>query len=116
MLSYPAIESYLLSCIQEDVFQQSCLLGRDLKPELIKITYSEESIESEVHLIHAVVEMDKGLESFGIDEYDLDNLAPTLLGVYDGQQQKYVTDQKFSLLSLVSMALLELGVVVECED
>lgn len=116
LLSYPAVESYLLSCIQEDVFQLSCLLGRDLKPELSKIDCSEESIESEDYLIHAVVEMDKGLKSFGLDEYDLDNLAPTLLGVYDGQQQRYTTDQKFSLLSLVSMALLELGVIVECED
>ena len=116
LLSYPAVESYLLSCIQENVFQKSCLLGRDLKPELNNIDCSEESIESEDHLIHAVVEMDKGLDSFGLAEYDLDNLAPTLIGVYDSQQQKYATDQKFSLLSLVSMALLELGVIVEIEE
>ena len=116
LLSYPAVESYLLSCIQEDVFQQSYLLGKDLKPELIKIDCSEESIKSESDLIHAVTEMDKGLRFFGIDEYDLDNLAPTLLEVYDGQQQKYATDKNFSLLSLISMALLELGIIIECEE
>ncbi len=116
LLSYPAVESYLLSCIQENVFQQSCLLGRDLKPDLKQINCSEERIESEDHLIHAIAEMDKGLEVFGLVEYDLDNLAPTLLAVYDGQQQKYAAEQKFSLLSLISMALLELGIIVECED
>ena len=67
-------------------------------------------------MIHAVAEMDKGLDAFGLSAYDLNNLAPTLLGVYDGQQQKYAADQTFSLLSLVSMALLELGVIEECED
>lgn len=116
LLSYPAVESYLLSCIQEDIFEQSYFLGRDLKPELVKINCSEKSIESGDHLIHATIEMDKGLEAFGLDNYDLDNLAPTLLGVYDSQQQKCAADKKFSLLSLVSMALLELGVIVECEN
>lgn len=116
LLSYPAVESYLLSCIQEDVFRQSCLLGKTLKPELMKINCSEESITSEDHLVHAAVEMDKGLEAFGLGAYDLDNLAPTLLGIYDGQQQKYAANQKFSLLSLISMALLELGIIVECES
>ena len=33
--------------------------------------------------------MDKGLKAFDLGEYDLDNLAPTLLGVYNGQQEKY---------------------------
>ena len=116
LLSYPAVESYLLSCVQEDVFLQSCLLGRDLKPELIRISCSENSIEAEDHLIHAVIEMDKGLDAFGLGAYDLDHLAPTLLGIYDGQQQKYHAEKKFSLLSLISMALLELGIIVECED
>ena len=56
-----------------------------------------------------------GLETFGISSYDLDNLAQTLLDVYDYQQQKYKADDVFSLLSLVGMALLELGVITEIE-
>lgn len=31
LLSYPAIESYLLSCIQDDTYKHSCFLGKDLK-------------------------------------------------------------------------------------
>lgn len=116
LLSYPAVESYLMSCIQENVFEQEYFLGRDLKPELINLGFSEEDIETEDYLLHAAVEMDKGLNAYGLGEYDLDNLRPTLLGVYDYQQQKCRTDGKFSLLSLISMALLELGVIVECED
>lgn len=116
LLSYPAVESYLLSCIQDNVFLQSYFLGKDLKPEVAKTGFSEKDIETDEHLIHAVTEMNRGLEAFNLGEYDLDNLAPTLLGVYDYQQEKQKTDATFSLLSLISMALLELGIITEYED
>lgn len=88
LLSYPAVESYLLSCIQDDVYLREYFLGKDVKPLLAKIGFSEESIESEKQLIHAVDEMNNGLKSFDIDTYDLDNLAPVLLDAYDAQQRK----------------------------
>lgn len=116
LLSYPAVESYLLSCIQDDVYLQSYFLGKDVKPELARIGFSEENVETEEHLIHATAEMDKGLDSLGLDIYDLDNLAPTLLGAYDAQQGKHKADGMFSLLSFVSMALLELGIITESDE
>ena len=116
LLSYPAVESYLLSCIQDDVYLQSYFLGKDVKPELTSIGFSEEDVDTEEHLIHATAEMDKGLGSFGMNTYDLDNLAPTLLGAYEAQQEKHKSDGSFSLLSFVSMALLELGIITECDD
>lgn len=100
----------------DTVFLQSYFLGKDLKPEVAKTGFSEEDIETDEHLIHAVTEMNRGLEAFNLGEYDLDNLAPTLLGVYDYQQEKQKTDATFSLLSLISMALLELGIITEYED
>ncbi len=116
LLSYPSVESYLLSCVQDDVFRLSCFLGRDAKTELTKLSFSEEDIESEMQIIHSAEEMDKGLLSFGLNTYDLDNLASTLPDVYDKQQDKYNNDKSFSMLSLVSMALLEIGVIVECDE
>lgn len=116
LLSYPAVESYLLSCIQDDVYLQSYFLGKDVKPELTRIGFSEEDVDTEEHLIHATAEMDKGLGSLGMNTYDLDNLAPTLLGAYEAQQEKHKTDGNFSLLSFVSMALLELVIITDCDD
>ncbi len=113
LLSYPSVESYILSCVQDNVFEQKYYLGRDVKPEIIKQGFTEENISTDEHLIHATMEMDKGLSSFGIQEYNLDNLAPSLLTVYDGQQKSVKESEKFSLLSLISMALLELGVIIE---
>lgn len=116
LLSYPAVESYLFSCIQDEVFQKSALLGRDLKTELETTGFSEDNVDTTDHLLHATLEMDKGLDFFGFGEYDLDNLAPTLLGIYDAQQEICTNSQTFPLLSLISMALLELGIIVECEE
>ena len=134
LLSYPAIESYLLSCLEDDTFKMSSLLGQDAKVMLINkicpnncvdktdihlktvdLVFSENKSESEKRLIHSINEMDNGLKAIGITSYDLDNLSSTLLDVYDYQQQKYIDENAFSFLSLVGMALLELGVISECD-
>lgn len=135
LLSYPSIESYLLSCIKNDTIKQSFRLGHDAKVVLkhiinpdncidkteahlntVDLVFSEEASEAEKRLIHSINEMDNGLATMGIQVYDLDNLAPTLLEIYDYQQQKYVEENVFSLLSLVGMALLELGVITEYDE
>lgn len=82
----------------------------------VDLVFSEEKTKAEKRLIHSINEMDSGLKAMGVRAYDLDNLAPTLLEVYDYQQQKYKDEDVFSLLSLVGMALLELDVIIECDE
>ncbi len=132
LLSYPAIESYLLSCIIDKTFEYSSELGKEAKimlsdmicPEgsrekadihekTINLVFTERYEEAEKRLIHSINEMNYGLEMMGIESYDLDNLASVLLAVYDYEQEKYKGEKKFSFISLVGMALLELGVIVE---
>lgn len=135
LLSYPAIEGYFLSCMKDNSINQSFLLGQDAKACLareiitedtdnqrevhlktVDLVFSDDMAEAEKRLVHSINEMDNGLETMGIEEYDLDNLGETLLGVYDYQQQKYMEENVFSLFSFVGMALLELGVIVECDE
>lgn len=116
LLSYPAVESYLLACIQDDVYQQKYYLGTDIKPKIVKFDFLENDISEEKHITHAVTEMDKGLSVFNLENYDLDNLGSTLLTVYEEQQKSVEKCGMFSALSLISMALLELGVIIECDD
>ncbi|MBR5310544.1 MAG: hypothetical protein IKU42_05430 [Oscillospiraceae bacterium] len=113
LLSYPAVESFLLSCIKENIFQSKYFLGKDLKPIVQQENFSENDVKTDTHLIHAATEMDKCLSNFSIQQYDLDNLGPTLLEIYDKQQTLVSTERSFSLLSLISMVLLELGIIVE---
>ena len=116
LLSYPSVESYILSCFVDDTYLQKYYLGTDIKPVVMQHGISEEDITQEELVVHAVNEMDKALTAFELEEYDLDNLGPTLLGIYE-MQQKNVTEEKvFFALSLISMALLELGIIVECEE
>lgn len=135
LLSYPAIESYLLSCIKDDTIKLSSKLGQEAKvmlaaevdsddctnvndthTKIADLVFSNEILEAEKRLIHSINEMDKGLEAMEIPAYDLDNLAPILLNVYDYQQHLYTTENAFSFFSLVGMALLELGVIIEYDE
>lgn len=86
-MSYPAVESYLLSCVQDDVYQQKYYLGTDIKPKIVEFDFSENDISEEKHITHAVAEMNKELSAFNLENYDLDNLGSTLLGVYEEQQK-----------------------------
>lgn len=113
LLSYPAVESYLLSCFHSDVFRKRYYLGKDMKPEVLEHGISPEAIQSDAQILNALDEMNLGLASFGITEYDLDNLGPTLLNVYNAEQELVKAEHAFSALSLISMALLELGILVE---
>lgn len=134
LLSYPAVESFLLSCIRNNACRHTARLGRDAKTLLRKaicheeedidnlhqktvdLVFSEDVSEAEKRLVHSINEMDMGLDLIGAGVYDLDNLGPTMLKVYDVQQQKYNSTNTFTVLSLIGMALLELGVIVECDE
>ena len=135
LISYPSIESYLLSCIKDNTIDCSCKLGRDAKSlltceicpddsinksdihnETVNLVFSDNVSEAEERLIHAVKEMDNGLVRMEFSSYDLDNLAPLLISVYNYEQNKYKIEGSFSFISLVSMALLELGVIDAIDD
>lgn len=130
LLSYPSVESFLLSCIMEESYKLEGKMGGDAKRILkdklsgkrdtsseddtlnnVESVFSNDTSEAAKLLIHSIVEMDNGLELMGLSDYDLDNLAPTLLGVYDYEQDKLNVEDTLTFLSLIGIALLELGVI-----
>lgn len=113
LLSYPALESYLVSCFQEESWKQRFRLGKDLKTYAAQHSCQKQMLRSEEHLSHAALEMDAALENLGCGTYNLDALGPTLMAAYDAQQKSYKKESTFSLLSLFSMVLQELGILVE---
>ena len=117
LLSYPCVESYILSLTLENAHKIKYGLGKDLKKdqELHQNIKTTDDINGNM-LIHAVNEMNKGLQSLKIDEYDIDNLAPVFLEAYAKQQENYLKHKSVNLLSFVSMALLELGIIQPEED
>lgn len=113
LLSYPSVESYIISCFRDDSHSERFELGKDLKKKTAEWGYSEGDIREEAHLIHAAQEMDAALEALGCGTYDIDQLAPTLLAAYEAQQELYKAGKTFSLLSQISFALMERGILVE---
>ena len=102
--------------LTDEICSESDTDKTDVHLKTVDLVFSEDKAEAERRLIHSINEMDNGLETLGITSYDLDNLAQTLLDVYNYQQQKYEEEDVFLLLSLVGMALLELGVITEVDE
>ena len=116
LLSYPALESYLVSCFQDESWKLRYQLGKDLKTYAAQHGCQKQMLRSGTHLSHAAGEMDAALENLGCGTYDLDALGPALLAAYDAQQAGYMGKKDFSLLSLFSMVLLELGILAEEQE
>ena len=117
LLSYPCVESYILSLHMEDVYKIKYGLGKTLKKdEELRNNMDFSGGISENELINAVYEMDKGLNYFSINEYDIDDLAPTFLEVYEKEQKAYKKYETCNLFSFFSMALLELGIISKTDD
>ena len=99
------------AALAREICTADCEDKTELHLKTINLVFSNETEEMEKRLIHSINEMDNGLEALGIYPYDLDDLA-----LYDNQQQKYMGENTFSILSLVGLALLELGVITEVEE
>lgn len=113
LLSYPSVEAFIMSCFKDNTFQEKHELGTELKVINKALKYDIEHIQSDSDLIHAVDEMNAACAEFECSDYDIDNLSEFLIKMYDKQQQYYVENAAFSVLSQISMALLELGIIVE---
>lgn len=116
LLNYPAVESYILSCFADNTYKLKFYLGKDIKNYIHTNGISDDNIKTDKHIIHATEEMDICLDAFDLSEYDLDDLASTLSKVYEIQQKSVENDNAFFSLSLISLALLELGVITEIDD
>ncbi len=114
LLSYPSIESFILSNFNQNCFDFEFELGKTLKRYLCSNQISEHKIkESTLYL--AVDEMLNALKKLGIYTYDIDNFGETNLTIFNKQEDYYLINQTYRLLSLVCMALIDLG-IVEIEE
>lgn len=110
LLSYPSIESFVLSNFTKNCFDMEFELGKTLKRYLCINQISEHKIK-ESTLFLATHEMLSALNKLGIHTYDIDNFGETNLTIFNKQEEYYLINQKYRLLSLVCMALIDLGII-----
>ena len=110
LLSYPSIESFTVSNYSKNSFKISYELGSEVKKYLDTNHWTNQRI-SDKSLQNAVEELLKGLNEMGISELDLDDFKESNQKIYSYQQEHYNKDKAFRLLSLLCLALIDLGLI-----
>lgn len=111
LLSYPSIESFTASNYIEDCFNIEMETGNKLKQYLHNKNINYQKINEETFRL-SVEEMNKALDMMGINEYNLDDFRDTNLNIYNYQEDNYKINGKYKILSLVCLALIDLGLVI----
>lgn len=115
LLSYPAVEAYICECLVEKYYKHDFLLGITLKRYLQNRQIKLEDIK-ERNVIRAVKSMHKTLNHIGVDSYDIDNFYDANKSILD-IQERYVSDKgDYKILSLISIALIDLGIIEVIEN
>lgn len=117
LMSYPAIESFVASNFIDNSFGLAFETGGELKAYLRDQKLNQCRINEDT-LAKAVSEMHLALKKLGINEYNLDHFSDTNLFIFNQQEEYYLTNRKYKLISLVCIILLDLGLleVDEGED
>lgn len=110
LLSYPAIESFILSCSQQESFQKKFDTGNSLKQYLYECKTDYKKITEEV-LIQAVNELFLALKEMGVKELDTDDFARQNQEIYQYEEGVYGREKVYQTLSLLCISLLDLGLV-----
>lgn len=111
LLSYPSIESFTASNYITNSFSIELEKGSELKAYLHERNISYQKINKDTVKL-AVEEMNKALKSMRIDSYDLDDFRNNNISIYNYQESHHIKTKKYKLLSLLTIALLDLGLII----
>ena len=114
LLSYPAIESFLISLNEENSFQRMFRLGKEEKEYVKKRGYSPATIDEE-SLLHATEEFLAYLENQGLLEKGGDVLGQMdKLGIriFESERETYQKERCFHCFSQLVELLIDLGIVI----
>ena len=110
LLSYPSIESYLVSCFVPDSHLLQFALGADLKEFIGANRRIQHNRLSEESLICAAETMLAYYESHSLG-FTLDDQGDVNREILDKQEACYANSAEYRLLSLLSVAFLQLGIL-----
>jgi len=115
LLSYPCIESYIVANFIDNTHLMEFSIGDQLKAYLpTQNTQIQYNKITEDTILKASNEMMKYIETEQI-VFDIDNMGQTNLDVFDKQEAKYSQSNTYKLVSLLSAAFIDLG-IIEVED
>ena len=113
LLSYPSLESYEISNFEDGSHKLEYALGRELKTfigeeEHKNIQLNKISLETVNHATNEFIDF---INEVNIS-VDIDDLSNVPLDVYDFEENYYEEHGKYRVLSLLTIAFIQLGIVV----
>lgn len=112
VLSYPCVESYIISNFKKNSHSDYIISSRECKKQC-KGLFSNISDINEETLLLAAENMNKGLKSFDIFSYDPTDLKRVNEKVFRKEEEIYKESKNIKSLSLISMILIDLQIIVE---
>lgn len=106
ILSYPAVESYIISNLKP----AKTVIGVKLKKHLKREKLSIKNL-SEHSLIKAAKNMHARMEELGVIDYDTDNFSKPHSLILEKEDAFYEDNACYLILSLISVVLIDLGVI-----
>jgi len=110
LLSYPSIESFTASNFLTDCFNYSMDTGDNFKKFLNDNRIIQNKISANT-LIAAAEEMSKTFVEIGISHYNIDDFSQCNINVFKWQENHYRQKSLYRLLSLLSIAFIDLGII-----
>ncbi len=113
ILSYPSIEAYEVSNFENKSYKLCMKLGAQVK-EYINDNVRRISMNkiNEDSIVHAGLELKGYMDEAGID-LDLDNFSNMNEKIFQNEETHLMKNDTFRLLSMMSCALMDLGILRE---
>lgn len=110
LLSYPSIESYIISNFKDETSSLRFQLGKDAKTYIGANTDIQTNKVSEETLMKAAFEFLKYLESEQIP-FDIDEFSEASHAVFTKQETEYLSGAGFRVFSMLTLAFLQMGII-----
>ncbi len=112
LLSYPCHESYILANFKKKLYQEKFKSSLECKKEFKESRFAIKDI-NEKTLLLAVENMHRSLLKYNINKYDPSNLKTVNNKIYKKEEESFKYNAAFDALSLISIMLIDLGIIVE---
>jgi hypothetical protein len=112
LLSYPCVESYEISNFDKKLWKKNFKTSEEAKKEMSSSRYSLANIDEKTLLL-AVENMHRSMMNYGIFNYDPSNFKRVNINIFTKEKDVYKNNKYFNALSLISIMLIDLGIIVE---
>lgn len=110
LLSYPCIESYMVSSFVDNTYEIEFGIGKHLKSYVGKNQTIQMNKISEDTLLFATEEFLAYLHNLGL-ELNVDDFSETSRIIFEKQEEKYVAGKVFSLFSMLTLSFIQMGII-----